>query len=67
MNVRILEPMTVTKIPPVLTLLEVTHVLVCWATQEMEQFVKVCIISYIILNVISFLSLYVCRQQCLLQ
>ena len=48
MNVRILEPMTVTKIPPVLTLLEVTHVLVCWATQEMEQFVKVCIINYML-------------------
>ena len=53
MNVRILEPMTVTKMPPVLTLLEVTHVLVCWATQEMEQCVKVCIFLY------HFLSLYV--------
>ena len=41
MNVRILEPMTVTKMPAVLTLLEVIHVLVCWATQEMGLIVKV--------------------------
>ena len=42
MNVLILEAITVTKVPPVMTLLEVTHVPVCWATQEVELLVMVC-------------------------
>ena len=42
MNVMILKAITVTKMPPVVTLLEDIHVLVCWATQEMELSVMVC-------------------------
>ena len=65
MNVRTLKAISVTKMPTVLTLLEVTHVLVCWASQEMELLVKVCkTIHYMIFLVISFfVDVIVCVRE----
>ena len=45
MNVMIRETIIVTKMPAVLTLLEVTHVLVYLDTREMELVVMVCALA----------------------
>ena len=63
MNVRTLKAISVTKMPVVLTLLEVTHVLVCWASQEMELFVKVCKTIYALIDFTCYIIF--CRCYCM--